>query len=73
VFSSWPVQTGIFRFTTWIKLEEAPETTPSFESSPAFDSALRLRIKQLETDLAKAREQLDAQAHELARLRASLS
>jgi hypothetical protein len=56
-----------------IKLEEAPETTPSFESSPAFDSALRLRIKQLESDLAKAREQLDAQAHELARLRASLS
>ena len=56
-----------------IKLEEAPETTPSLDQSPAFDSALRLRIKQLETDLAKAREQLDHQAHELARLRASLS
>ena len=40
---------------------------------PFADSALRLRIKQLETDLAKAREQLDVQAHELARLRASLS
>jgi hypothetical protein len=56
-----------------IKLEEAPETATPFADSPAFDSALRLRIKQLETDLAKAREQLDQQAHELARLRASLS
>jgi len=56
-----------------IKLEEAPENTAPFANSPAFDSALRLRIKQLETDLAKAREQLDVQAHELARLRASLS
>jgi hypothetical protein len=56
-----------------IKLEEAPESAASFADSPAFDSALRLRIKQLETDLAKAREQLDVQAHELARLRASLS
>jgi hypothetical protein len=56
-----------------IKLEEAPETATPFVDSPAFDSALRLRIKQLETDLAKAREQLDQQAHELARLRASLS
>lgn len=56
-----------------IKLEEAPLVTPTLEPSPAFDSALRLRIKQLETDLAKAREQLDHQAHELARLRASLS
>jgi Tfp pilus assembly protein FimV len=56
-----------------IKLEEAPETAGAFVASPAFDSALRLRIKQLETDLAKAREQLDHQAHELARLRASLS
>jgi hypothetical protein len=56
-----------------IKLEEAPESAVPFADSPAFDSALRLRIKQLETDLAKAREQLDVQAHELARLRASLS
>jgi len=56
-----------------IKLEEAPETATPFVDSPAFDSALRLRIKQLEADLAKAREQLDQQAHELARLRASLS
>ena len=56
-----------------IKLEDAPENTAPFANSPAFDSALRLRIKQLETDLAKAREQLDVQAHELARLRASLS
>jgi hypothetical protein len=56
-----------------IKLEEAPETATPFVDSPAFDSALRLRIKQLEADLAKAREQLDHQAHELARLRASLS
>ena len=56
-----------------INLEEAPENTAPFANSPAFDSALRLRIKQLETDLAKAREQLDVQAHELARLRASLS
>jgi len=56
-----------------IKLEEAPESAAPFADSPAFDSALRLRIKQLETDLAKAREQLDVQAHELARLRASLS
>ena len=56
-----------------IKLEEAPVATPSLDQSPAFDSALRLRIKQLETDLAKARAQLDHQAHELARLRASLS
>ena len=56
-----------------LTLEEAPENTAPFANSPAFDSALRLRIKQLETDLAKAREQLDVQAHELARLRASLS
>jgi len=56
-----------------IKLEDAPETAAPFVDSPAFDSALRLRIKQLEADLAKAREQLDHQAHELARLRASLS
>ena len=56
-----------------IKLEEAPETATPFVDSPAFDSALRLRIKQLEADLAKAREQLDHQAHELVRLRASLS
>ena len=56
-----------------IKLEEAPVATPSLDQSPAFDSAPRLRITQLETDLAKARAQLDHQAHELARLRASLS
>jgi len=56
-----------------IKLEEAPEPIDAPSTSPAFDAALRLRIKQLETDLAKAREQLDQQAHELARLRASLS
>jgi hypothetical protein len=56
-----------------IKLEEAPEPIDAPSTSPAFDAALRLRIKQLETDLAKAREQLDQQAHELARLRAYLS
>jgi hypothetical protein len=45
-----------------IKLEDATEPV---------DAALRLRIKQLETDLAQARQLLDQQSHELARLRAS--
>lgn len=52
-----------------IKLEEAPEPVDVAGNSPAFDAALRLRIKQLETDLANAVQQLDQQSHELARLR----
>jgi hypothetical protein len=42
------------------------------DESPAFDSALRLRIKQLETDLSNAVQQIDQQSHELARLRGLL-
>lgn len=52
-----------------IKLEDAAEPPEVAVASPAFDAALRLRIKQLETDLANARQQLDHQSHELARLR----
>ena len=55
-----------------IKLEEAPEPTETTADSPAFDAALRLRIKQLETDLASAVQQLDQQSHEMARLRGLL-
>jgi len=55
-----------------IKLEEAPEPAEAAATSPAFDAALRLRIKQLETDLTNAVKQLDQQSHELARLRGLL-
>lgn len=56
-----------------IKLEEAPEPTVlSPEPSSAFDAALRLRVRQLETDLSRAKEELEQQSHELARLRAAL-
>jgi hypothetical protein len=37
--------------------------------SPAFDAALRLRIRQLETDLAEAKKLLEKQSAELTRLR----
>lgn len=53
-----------------IKLEEAAEPmTATPAASPAFDAALRLRIRQLETDLAQAKKQLDQQSAELARIR----
>ena len=53
-----------------IKLEDAAEPTPTGpEDSPAFDAALRLRIRQLETDLAEAKKLLEKQSGELARLR----
>jgi hypothetical protein len=55
-----------------IKLEEAPKPMGLSDESPAFDSALRLRIKQLETDLSNAVQQIDQQSHELARLRGLL-
>lgn len=55
-----------------IKLEEAAEPIPiAPAASPAFDAALRLRIRQLETDLAQAKKQLEQQSAELARLRNS--
>lgn len=54
-----------------IKLDDPTEPVETSETSPAFDAALRLRIKQLETDLAQARQLLDQQSHELARLRAT--
>ena len=53
-----------------IKLEEAAEPmTVAPAASPAFDAALRLRIRQLETDLAQAKKQLEQQSAELARIR----
>jgi hypothetical protein len=53
-----------------IKLEEAAEPmTAAPAASPAFDAALRLRIRQLETDLALAKKQLEQQSAELARIR----
>ncbi|NBR46374.1 MAG: hypothetical protein EBT68_04575 [Verrucomicrobia bacterium] len=53
-----------------IKLEDAIEATPASKTeSPAFDAALRLRIRQLESDLAEARKMLERQSAELARLR----
>lgn len=55
-----------------IKLEEAAEPmTGAPAASPAFDAALRLRIRQLETDLAQAKKQLEQQSADLARLRNS--
>ena len=55
-----------------IKLEDAAEPGPRGSvDSPAFDAALRLRIRQLETDLAEAKKLLDKQSAELARLRAA--
>lgn len=55
-----------------IKLEEATEPIPTAPAaSPAFDAALRLRIRQLETDLAQAKKLLEQQSAELARLRNS--
>jgi dTDP-4-dehydrorhamnose reductase len=55
-----------------IKLEDSPATaTAAPAASPAFDAALRLRIRQLETDLAEARKLLERQSTELARLRNS--
>lgn len=57
-----------------IKLEDAAEPVMvAAASSPAFDAALRLRIRQLETDLAEAKKLLDKQSAELARLRNSAS
>ena len=55
-----------------IKLEDSnePSATPLAES-PAFDAALRLRVRQLETDLAEAKKLLEKQSSELARLRNS--
>jgi hypothetical protein len=55
-----------------IKLDDAAEP-PTGEpvASPAFDAALRLRIRQLETDLAEAKKLLEKQTAELARLRHS--
>ncbi|NBT89881.1 MAG: hypothetical protein EBT50_03495 [Verrucomicrobia bacterium] len=53
-----------------IKLEDAAEpASAAIASSPAFDAALRLRIRQLETDLAEAKKLLERQSAELARLR----
>lgn len=53
-----------------IKLEEAAEPmTATPTASPAFDAALRLRIRQLETDLAQAKKLLEQQSAELARIR----
>jgi C4-dicarboxylate-specific signal transduction histidine kinase len=53
-----------------IKLEEAAEPmTAAPTGSPAFDAALRLRIRQLETDLAQAKKLLEQQSAELARIR----
>ena len=54
------------------KLDDAAEP-PTGEPvpSPAFDAALRLRIRQLETDLAEAKKLLEKQTAELARLRHS--
>ena len=55
-----------------IKLEDAAEPVAAVSaSSPAFDAALRLRIRQLETDLTEAKKLLDKQSAELARLRNS--
>ena len=55
-----------------IKLEDAAEPVAAAPSpSPAFDAALRLRIRQLEADLAEARKLLEKQSAELARLRSS--
>ncbi|MBM4455827.1 MAG: hypothetical protein FJ411_05500 [Verrucomicrobia bacterium] len=55
-----------------IKLEDASESNPSRPAeSPAFDAALRLRIRQLETDLAEAKKLLEKQSAELVRLRHS--
>ena len=47
--------------------DEAPAT--AMAASPAFDSALRLRVRQLETDLAEAKKLLEKQSAELARVR----
>jgi len=53
-----------------IKLEDGNEIPSStMAESPAFDAALRLRIRQLETDLAEAKKLLERQSAELARLR----
>ena len=53
-----------------IKLEENHDSPASLmEESPAFDAALRLRIRQLEADLADAKKLLEKQTAELARLR----
>lgn len=53
-----------------IKLEDAAEpASAAIAPSPAFDAALRLRIRQLETDLAEAKKLLEKQSAELARLR----
>lgn len=55
-----------------IKLEDATDApTRTLAESPAFDAALRLRIRQLETDLAEAKKLLEKQTAELARLRNS--
>ena len=53
-----------------IKLEDGEETpAPAMAASPVFDAALRLKIRQLETDLAEAKKLLEKQSTELARLR----
>ena len=53
-----------------IKLEDGNDAPAgAMAESPAFDAALRLRIRQLETDLADAKKLLEKQSAELARLR----
>lgn len=53
-----------------IKLEDPNEPLQNLPvDSPAFDAALRLRIRQLEADLAEAKSLLEKQSSELARLR----
>ena len=53
-----------------IKLEEGNDAPAGvMAESPAFDAALRLRIRQLETDLAEAKKLLERQSAELTRLR----
>ena len=55
-----------------IKLDDAAEPpTGETVASPAFDAALRLRIRPLETDLAEAKKLLEKQTAELAHLRHS--
>ncbi|NCZ95568.1 MAG: hypothetical protein EBZ44_01420 [Verrucomicrobia bacterium] len=56
-----------------IKLEDHNNDRPAsvMAESPAFDAALRLRIRQLEADLAEAQKLLEKQSAELARLRSN--
>lgn len=53
-----------------IKLEDPAEEQGKVRpDSPVFDAALRMRIRQLESDLADAKRQLEEQAAEISRLR----